>query len=151
MNPSTGPTMQDSVVGGDLHTGNVVHNHYHAPSPSPQPQVVHQPQPIIIQQVIAPQPVHFPIYVDYKKYHSKDWIAFGYAAILLNIISGGSCFGFNLCISLVGVVSLLPRLNLATKQPGHPEANKVGHAITINLVSMGVGLITILVFSAFMY
>ncbi|MEK9731707.1 MAG: TM2 domain-containing protein [Candidatus Poseidoniales archaeon] len=36
-----GPVLQDSVVGGDLHTGNIIHNHYHvtqtttAVSPSP--------------------------------------------------------------------------------------------------------------------
>jgi TM2 domain-containing membrane protein YozV len=38
------PAMQDSVVGGNLHTGNVVHNHYHT---APQQAV---PVQTIIQQ-----------------------------------------------------------------------------------------------------
>lgn len=134
--------MQDSVVGGDLHTGNVIHNHYHA---APQPQVIHQPQPIIVQQLIAPPIPQVPIYVNYKKYHSGDWIAFGYAAILLNIISGGACFGFNLCVSAIGILTLYPRLNLATSQPGHPESNKIGHAVIINIVSALVGFLVFLI------
>ena len=48
--PGQNPAMQDSVVGGNLHTGNVVHNHYHTPAQAqPVPQtvhtVVHQQQP----------------------------------------------------------------------------------------------------------
>ncbi|MDG1556493.1 MAG: hypothetical protein P8Q98_01705, partial [Candidatus Poseidoniaceae archaeon] len=40
-------TLQDSVVGGNLHTGNVIHNHYHfTQEPSAQPQPQPQPQPI---------------------------------------------------------------------------------------------------------
>ena len=45
-------TLQDSVVGGNLHTGNVIHNHYHITqeaSPQPQPQV--QPHQPVYQQV----------------------------------------------------------------------------------------------------
>jgi hypothetical protein len=41
-----GPAFQDSVVGGNLHTGNVIHNHYHitqSPTPPPQSQVAQQP------------------------------------------------------------------------------------------------------------
>lgn len=32
--PASGPNVKDSVVSGDLHTGNVIHNHYHMPQPS---------------------------------------------------------------------------------------------------------------------
>ena len=50
----TGSSLQDSVVGGNLHTGNVIHNHYHiAPNPaSPQ-------QPQQVQQPVAQQPQPF--------------------------------------------------------------------------------------------
>ena len=42
--------MQDSVVGGNLHTGNVVHNHYHtAPQQAvPIQTVVHQTAPATV-------------------------------------------------------------------------------------------------------
>ena len=37
-------SLKDSVVSGDVHTGNIIHNHYHitqsTPAP-PVPQVVH--------------------------------------------------------------------------------------------------------------
>ena len=49
------PTMQDSVVAGDLHTGNVTHNHYHSAQ-----QI--QPQTIVVQQQIPSQSVIMPHY-----------------------------------------------------------------------------------------
>lgn len=152
MQPGTNPppAMQDSVVGRDMHTGNVIHNHYHA-APQPQAAVNPPPQPIIIQQVVAPRFPPTPIYVNYKKYHSGEWIFFGYAALILNLFSAGYCFGFNFCISLVGIVSLIPARNLGFKQPGHPETNKVGHAVIINVVSIGVGLLAVALIGVFSY
>ena len=52
-------TLQDSVVGGNLHTGNVIHNHYHfTQEPSPQPQPQAQPsQPVHQQGQLPPQQV----------------------------------------------------------------------------------------------
>jgi hypothetical protein len=149
--PDSQPTMQDSVVGRDLHTGNVIHNHYHTSSPQalnhppPNPQIIHQPQPIYIQQVVAPSPN--PIYVHYKNYHSGDWIAFGYLALIATVFTAGACGGFSFCVSLVGVLTLLPQSNLATKQPGHPEAGKIGHAITVNLIAVAVGLLAVIFFT----
>ena len=56
-------TLQDSVVGGNLHTGNVIHNHYHfiqEPSPHPQPQPQQQQRPQQqhqpVNQQVQPQP-----------------------------------------------------------------------------------------------
>ena len=56
----TGSSLQDSVVGGNLHTGNVIHNHYHI---TPNPASPQQPQPFQnqpIQQTYAPmvQTIH---------------------------------------------------------------------------------------------
>lgn len=53
MQPSqdTGSSLQDSVVGGNLHTGNVIHNHYHI---TPNPAAQQQPQQV--QQPVAQQP-----------------------------------------------------------------------------------------------
>ena len=49
--PSQAPSMQDSVVGGNLHTGNVVHNHYHA---APQPVAQQVPVQTVVQQTYTP-------------------------------------------------------------------------------------------------
>ena len=35
---SSPPTMQDSDVGGNMHTGDVIHNHYHVGTETPQPE-----------------------------------------------------------------------------------------------------------------
>ena len=61
MEPPHDPSsaLQDSVVGGNLHTGNVIHNHYHfnqEPSPQPQPQT-QAPQPAHQQVQPPPQQV----------------------------------------------------------------------------------------------
>ena len=50
----TGSSLQDSVVGGNLHTGNVIHNHYHI---TPNPASPQQPQQV--QQPVAQQPQPF--------------------------------------------------------------------------------------------
>jgi len=36
--PGSNPNVRDSVVSGDLHTGDVIHNHYHMSQPPPVPQ-----------------------------------------------------------------------------------------------------------------
>ncbi len=46
-------TLQDSVVGGDLHTGNIIHNHYH---------VTQTPAPVqtSVQQTVNPSHLQEP-------------------------------------------------------------------------------------------
>ena len=46
-------TLQDSVVGGDLHTGNIIHNHYH---------VAQTPAPVqtSVQQTVTPSHLQEP-------------------------------------------------------------------------------------------
>ena len=48
--PGSGPNVKDSVVSGDLHTGNVIHNHYH----------ISQPPPSVPQRPPVPQPPPVP-------------------------------------------------------------------------------------------
>ncbi len=55
--PSQAPAMADSVVGGNLHTGNVVHNHYHA---SAQPVVQQVPVQTVVQQTYTPTAAYVP-------------------------------------------------------------------------------------------
>ena len=46
-------TLQDSVVGGDLHTGNIIHNHYHV---TQTPAPVQTP----VQQTVTPSHLQEP-------------------------------------------------------------------------------------------
>tara|TARA_B100001093_G_scaffold169000_2_gene161711 strand:+ start:46662 stop:47060 length:399 start_codon:yes stop_codon:yes gene_type:complete len=55
--PQNQTAMNDSVVGGNLHTGHVIHNHYHAPAQqviTPQP-VQQQPSPAVYHTTSMPQ------------------------------------------------------------------------------------------------
>ena len=50
------PSMQDSVVGGNLHTGHVIHNHYHMPQQPPQQAPVASPPQYQQPQMAMHQP-----------------------------------------------------------------------------------------------
>lgn len=82
--PASGPNVKDSVVSGDLHTGNVIHNHYHMPQQPPaapqQPTAppealnlnphLHQQQPQYQQPQTAPQTP----FTNYYQQHGSRYI-----------------------------------------------------------------------------
>tara|TARA_B100000767_G_C19693533_1_gene505121 strand:- start:723 stop:1178 length:456 start_codon:yes stop_codon:yes gene_type:complete len=135
--PDQPTNVQDSVVGRDMHTGNVIHNHYHLP---PTPQAPPAPQTIIIQQ---PPPLQHQMpfpgqqmgpMVPIKKIYSLDWVIFGVLSILLSFVPG-----LNLCcglVSIVAILSLLPHVNIRRMQPNHPEAKNVVPAIVLNSIAL---------------
>ncbi|MCP2504036.1 MAG: TM2 domain-containing protein [Candidatus Poseidoniaceae archaeon] len=63
--PASSPSIQDSVVSGNLHTGTVVHNHYHA---APQAQPVQQ---VVPQQPAYQQPVQVVTQQPYPHYYQQ--------------------------------------------------------------------------------
>lgn len=148
-NPERPTNVQDSVVSGDVHTGNVIHNHYHLP---PTPQVAPPPQTIIIQQpplqqnqMPYPAPQMAPM-IPFKKINSLDWIIFGAIAIVFSWFPG-----LNICcglVSIVGILSLLPHANLRKMQPNHPEAGKVVPAITVNAIALFLIFFSWLIYSS---
>ncbi len=140
--------VQDSVVSGDVHTGNVIHNHYHLP---PTPQVAPPPQTIIIQQPSPQQRMPFPgaampPMIPFKKVYGTDWIIFGSLSILFSFFPGlNACCGF---VSFVGILSMLPNLNLRRMQPNHPDARKVVPAIVLNCVALFLILFSWILYSS---
>jgi|TARA_B100001094_G_scaffold276150_1_gene284185 hypothetical protein len=138
---SSQPTIQDSVVGRDMHTGNVIHNHYHLP-PSPQP--IQPPPQTVIYSPQPPQPVQYQqhppqVFVPYKKIYGTDWIIFGVISLVLGFVPG-----LNLCCGLVsgvGVISMLPHLHLS-KNKQHPESSKVIPALVLNSIAIFIALFT---------
>ena len=50
-------TLQDSVVGGDLHTGNIIHNHYHV---TQTPAPVQTSVQTSVQQTVTPSHLQEP-------------------------------------------------------------------------------------------
>ena len=56
-----GPALQDSVVGGNLHTGNIIHNHYHVT----QTTTAVSTRPLGATQQVSAEPQRRPaIYVN---------------------------------------------------------------------------------------
>ncbi len=59
--PGSGPNVKDSVVSGDLHTGDVIHNHYHISQPPPavpQRPPVPNPPPVPQRPPVPPRAVN---------------------------------------------------------------------------------------------
>ena len=131
--PNQPPAIQDSVVGRDMHTGNVIHNHYHLPPTQAAAQP--PPQTIILQQP-APQPAFQNQYIVpiqyFKKIYGTDWIVLGVVSILfsflplVNVICG--------LVSTVGIFAMLPHLHL--KLGGHPDSRKIVPAIALNSIAL---------------
>ena len=93
-------TLQDSVVGGNLHTGNVIHNHYHfTQEPSPQPQPLVQPQQPVHQQAQLPpqqvRTVYSPVVqTGQSRVANDDELFIAYLIWLFLGIIGGHRFYF---------------------------------------------------------
>lgn len=129
--PNQPPAIQDSVVGRDMHTGNVIHNHYHLP-PSPQPAAL--PAVVVYEQTPqAPMPTIQRL--EYKEIGADWWIFNGIVCGLssafipfLVMISGA--------ISLLGVLLLAMNINIGKKQPGHPDSDTVSTALLVNIISL---------------
>ena len=129
------PTIQDSVVGRDMHTGNVIHNHYHLP---PTPQPVQQPPPqTVIYSGLPPQSIPYQqpqqLLIPYKKIHAFDWVIYGVISIFFAFFPG-----VNLCCGLVsgvGILSMLPHLH-KSKNKLHPESGKIVPAIVLNAIAL---------------
>ena len=129
------PTIQDSVVGMDMHTGNVIHNHYHLP---PTPQPAQQPPPqTVIYSGLPPQLIPYQqpqqLFIPYKKIHAFDWVVYGVISILFAFFPG-----VNICCGLVsgvGILSMLPHLH-KSRNKLHPESGKIVPAIVLNSIAL---------------
>jgi hypothetical protein len=91
--------IQDSVVGGNLHTGNVVHHHYHSQTPS----IASRPQTItgIPAQIEGVQVSAYgtPLMVEIggpnKSLRTASWIL-----VLIGLVGGFVCGGLCLLVPI---------------------------------------------------
>ena len=72
------PLLQDSVVGGNLHSGDVIHHHHHAAP-------VIQAAPVQATVLVSPQSVAQPALIPRpnKKVHVVPWIGVGLIFMML--------------------------------------------------------------------
>lgn len=138
------PTIQDSVVGRDMHTGNVIHNHYHLP-PTPQPVQPPPPQTVIYSG-LPPQSIPYQqpqqLFIPYKKIHAFDWVVYGVLSIFFAFLPG-----LNICCGLVsgvGILSMLPHLH-KSKDKLHPESGKIVPAIVLNSIAIFVTFLVLII------
>ena len=123
------------MVGRDMHTGNVIHNHYHLP---PTPQPAQQPPPqTVIYSGLPPQSIPYQqpqqLFIPYKKIHAFDWVVYGVISILFAFFPG-----VNICCGLVsgvGILSMLPHLH-KSRNKLHPESGKIVPAIVLNSIAL---------------
>jgi len=65
----------------------------------------------------------------------------GILSTIFGFMGPGICW----IISLVGVISMMTKLNIGSTEPGHPEAEKVKSALIANLVAILLPLIVMVV------
>ena len=115
----------------------------------PQPQVINQPPQPVMMGTVNPQmsqgasPFNIPVQhaQSYKKIYAKDWLIMGILSTIFGFMGPGICW----IISLVGVISMMTKLNIGSTEPGHPEAEKVKSALIANLVAIILPLIVMVV------
>ncbi|MEZ8000998.1 MAG: hypothetical protein QMC58_02020 [Candidatus Poseidoniaceae archaeon] len=128
--------LSDREIPRDLHTGNIIHNHYHSPSapvPAPAPQTA-VPPTVIYQQTPPLAAPSIPMY-GYKEIGADYWIfnstVCGLCSAFIPVVTFVTGF-----FSLVGFVILLRNLNIGQLEPGHPDSERVGPALLVNIVSL---------------
>ena len=106
----------------------------------PQPQVINQPPQPVMMGTVNPNinqgfsPFHIPVQCQqsYKKIYAKDWLIMGIVSTFFGLMGPNICW----IISLVGVISMVTKLNIRNTEPGHPEAEKVIPALIANLIAI---------------
>lgn len=125
--------LQDRFVPRDLHTGDIIHNHYNSPSAPVAPLTAVAPT-VVYQQTPPLNAPSVPMY-GYKEIGADYWI--------FNSVVCGLCSAFIPFVtmvtglfSLVGFVILSRNLNIGQFEPGHPDSERVGPALLVNTFSL---------------
>jgi hypothetical protein len=131
-NPPSQP-LQDHEFPRDLHTGDIIHNHYNSPS-VPVAPLTAVPPTVIYQQTPPLNVPSVPMY-GYKEIGADYWI--------FNSVVCGLCSAFIPFVtmvtglfSLIGFVILSRNLNIGQLEPGHPDTERVLPALLVNTVSL---------------
>ena len=131
-NPPSQP-LQDHEFPRDLHTGDIIHNHYNSPS-VPVAPLTAVPPTVIYQQTPPLNVPSVPMY-GYKEIGADYWI--------FNSVVCGLCSAFIPFVtmvtglfSLIGFVILSRNLNIGQLEPGHPDSERMRPALLVNTFSL---------------
>ena len=125
--PSTRESLSNEVFERDLHTGDVIHNHFYS-SPGDTSNVP-------TESCSSPSSNIVPQYFSYKEIGAGNWIFIGVVCGLTSafIPSVAPVTGL---FSFLGFIILSKNRDIGAKQPGHPDAEKISTALNIITFSL---------------
>ena len=119
--------LSNEAVPRDLHTGDVIHNHYYSavPETSEASRRQHHPE----SEIVLPQ------YFSYKEIGAGNWIFIAVVSGLCSafIPSVSPVTGF---FSFLGLLILTRNRDIAIREPGHPDSELIGIAFWFIVVSL---------------
>lgn len=117
----------NEVVPRDLHTGDVIHNHFYSAVLEPSETSI-RTDPVEFEVVI-------PQYFSYKEIGAGNWIFIAIVSGLCSafIPSVSPVTGF---FSLLGFIILAKNRDIAVREPGHPDSELIGIAFWFLVVSV---------------
>lgn len=119
--------LSNEAVPRDLHTGDVIHNHYYSAAPETSEASL-RPIPAELEIVV-------PQYFSYKEIGAGNWI---FIAIVSGLCSAfiqpvSPVTGF---FSFLGLLILTRNRDIAVREPGHPDSELIGIAFWFIVVSV---------------
>ena len=115
------------IVPRDLHTGDVVHNHYNSP-----PVELQDTSNIQTSSKLDPSTAQ---YFSYKEIGAGNWIFIGVVSGLCSafIPTVSAVTGF---FSLLGLLILVKNRDIAIQEPGHPDSERIETAFRVIVASV---------------
>ena len=119
--------LSNEVVQRDLHTGDVIHNHYYS--------ATLESSETSIRQLPAEIEVAVPQYFSYKEIGAGNWIFIAIVSGLCSafIPSVSPVTGF---FSFLGLLILTRNRDIAIREPGHPDSELIGIAFWFIVASV---------------
>ncbi|MBT3440507.1 MAG: hypothetical protein HON05_05290 [Euryarchaeota archaeon] len=119
--------LSNEVVQRDLHTGDVIHNHYYS--------ATLESSETSIRPIPAEIEVAVPQYFSYKEIGAGNWIFIAIVSGLCSafIPSVSPVTGF---FSFLGLLILTRNRDIAIREPGHPDSELIGIAFWFIVVSV---------------
>jgi len=119
--------LSNEVVQRDLHTGDVIHNHYYSATLEYSETSI-RPLPAEIEVAV-------PQYFSYKEIGAGNWIFIAIVSGLCSafIPSVSPVTGF---FSFLGLLILTRNRDIAIREPGHPDSELIGIAFWFIVASV---------------
>ena len=125
--PKSRDSLSNEVFERDLHTGDVIHNHFYS-----HPRDTSN---LPTESSSSPSSNIVPQYFSYKEIGAGNWIFIGVVSGLTSafIPSFAPVTGL---FSFLGFIILIKNRDIGVKQPGHPDTDRISTALNIIIFSL---------------